>query len=79
MGAFEGPLEAVFVIHIGRHHLAPEAGNLLSLLGIGIARDGARPVGAPDVAQNGAYQSPALRAGSADYGNGLLVGHEQTS
>src|ERR1017187_8316289 len=76
MRAFEGMREAVFVIDIGRHNLGSEAGELLRLLGMGIARDGTRLVVAPGVAQNGAHQSTALRAGSADYGNDFLLGPE---
>src|ERR1039458_1072490 len=74
--ACERTLETVFVIHIGRHHLGAEAGELLCLLGIGIARDGTHPEVALSVAQNGAHQSPTLRTGSADHGNDFLLGHK---
>ncbi len=75
IGALEGPLQALHVIDVGRDDLRAQLGQFFGLVGIGVSRDRARGEAAALVAQDGADQAAALRAGGAHNRNDLLFGH----
>src|ERR1022692_1376452 len=71
----ERPLQALGIVHVGRHHFGGRPRQFLRFLRLHVARDCPRRETARRIVQNRAYQAAALCARGAHYRNDFLVSH----
>src|ERR1039458_7864803 len=71
----ERPLQALGIVHVGRHHFGARPRQFLRFLRLHVARDCPRCETARRIVQNRAYQAAALCARGAHYRNDFLVSH----
>jgi hypothetical protein len=75
MGAVKRSLHALRIVDVDLHDLCAQHLELFRLVGSGIPRQGADPVTAAHILQNGATQASPLRPGSTNDRDDFLFVH----